>query len=87
LKLWGLPHEIINAVAFFSDPFSSSNPKFGPLTCVHASYAVMLKNETREPFLYENFINIEYLKKIGKFERLTLWSESCNKSFNAGALI
>jgi len=81
LGLWGLPQEIIEAVAFHHDPSTSIDESFTPLTAVHVANA--LAAETIDAALDpETTIAVEhaYLAKLGLEERLNDWqvvAEEC----------
>lgn len=75
LGLWGLPAQIVEAVAFHHTPENSTNPHFSSLTAMHVANA--LEHEAAG----ENFsLNRDYLAKIGVANRLDTWREKVEKS-------
>ncbi len=81
LGLWGLPQEIIEAVAFHHDPANSVDERFTVLTAVHVANSFCeeevdlgLEQET------ESSVDRVYLGKLGLENRLVAWeaiSEEC----------
>ena len=74
LSLWGLPQEIIEAVAFHHDPSSSVDESFTPLTAVHVANVLseQPKDSTLEPTATIPIDNL-YLAKLGMSHRLESW--------------
>lgn len=81
LGLWGLPQELIEAVAFHHDPATSVDTRFTPLTAVHV--ANLLTEQPEGPELEPNeasAFDLEYLVQIGLDDRLQEWqtlAEQC----------
>lgn len=65
MGLWGLPHSIIEAIAFHHSPGRSMTREFTPLTAVYI--ADMLEHEKTGPFTEESEVEIdhEYIEAMG----------------------
>ncbi len=76
LGLWGIPHPVVEAVAFHHTPNASPTHSFSALTAVHVAEVLSQMHEqptARQPQLYD----VEYLTKLGLLEKLPTWQESC----------
>jgi putative nucleotidyltransferase with HDIG domain len=74
LGLWGLPQEIVEAVAFHHDPDNSVDESFTPLTAVHV--ANFLSTSASDPALDPppvSTIAHAYLSRLGLEDRLDTW--------------
>ena len=74
LGLWGLPQDIIEAVAFHHDPLTSVETGFSPLTAVHAAniFSLGTNKSELEPQSTDT-LDDEYLAQLGLSERLETW--------------
>ena len=86
LGLWGLPQEIIEAVAFHHDPANSVDERFTVLTAVHVANSFCEEEVDlglEQPSLEEqgeSSVDHVYLGKLGLENRLVAWeaiSEEC----------
>jgi len=83
LGLWGLPQEIIEAVAFHHDPATSIDENFTPLTSIHVSNVI--SQETSDPVLEPTAtceVDQAYLAQLGLEDRLNEWraiAEACTE--------
>lgn len=81
LGLWGLPQEVIEAVAFHHDPIASADEQFTPLAAAHVANA--LAEEANDPVLEPeatNTLQLEYLERLGVADRVNAWralAEAC----------
>lgn len=77
LGIWGLPDDIVEAVAWHHEPTRGSNPELCPLTVVHA--ANVLAHETRKDSqgLPAPEFDLEYLNGFGLADRLPAWRAVC----------
>ncbi|MGI9427711.1 MAG: HDOD domain-containing protein [Bythopirellula sp.] len=81
LSLWGLPQDIIEAVAFHHDPATSVDDKFTALTAVHVANALIA--ESIDPTLDAEMdppLDHTYLARLGLENRVEHWrslAESC----------
>jgi len=75
LGLWGLPQEILEAVAYHHDPSASTNEAISPLTFVHPANVLLLmaaEGSTPDPSAE---LDMVYLKKLGLEKRLEEWQD------------
>lgn len=73
LGLWGVPNEIVEAVAWHHEPSRAPQPAFGPLTVVHVANALAHENRKDGQGLPLPEIDLEYLGKLGMADRLPAW--------------
>jgi len=73
LDLWGLPHSLVEAVAFHHQPGSSSEKSFGSLTAVHA--ANVLEQQTANAGAGDHSLDLAYLEQLGLAHRLDAWRD------------
>ncbi len=82
LSLWGLPQDILEAVAFHHDPANSVDEQFTPLSAVHIAN-VFNEQQSTAPELdstAEYLLDQTYLAKIGLSCRVETWqsiAEEC----------
>jgi HD-like signal output (HDOD) protein len=72
LSLWGLPQELIEAVAFHHDPSNSADERFSPLTAVHVANALAASHGESE-FTELPEVDLEYLAAIAVSDRFDDW--------------
>jgi HD-like signal output (HDOD) protein len=80
IGLWGLPTQVVQAVAFHNSPQEAHAESFTTLTAVHAANAIQrwTANSGEEiPGL-----DMEYLAGLGLTDRIPVWQEKC-AGFNA----
>lgn len=75
LGLWGLPHQVVEAVAFHHNPSNFQSDKFTPLTAVHIANAINRFGSEDWSIEAEKFIDIKHLQSIGLLEKLPAWQE------------
>ena len=80
LGLWGLPDDIVEAVAFHHRPISCVDKSFSPLTAVHVSDALEHEFGGGNEDVAHSMINLEYLDKLGLTNQLSQWQDICKKS-------
>lgn len=74
LGLWGLPRNMVEAVAFYDKPGTYSYHAFRPLTALHVAH-VLCENKTATlEEVYSKF-DIIYLDQIGTREKIEEWFE------------
>jgi HD-like signal output (HDOD) protein len=78
LGLWGLPQEIIEAVALHHRPEFSPCNEFTPLTALHIANALAHNNLNEE--LPAVRINMAYLQRIGIDEHLEHWRSMADET-------
>ena len=80
LGLWGLPDDIVEAVAFHHRPLSCVDKGFSPLTAVHVADVLAHEFDERKNDAPHSTINLEYLDKLGLTNQVSEWQEICKKS-------
>lgn len=77
LGLWGLPHPLVETVAFYHAPSQCAVDSFGPLTAVHV--ADLLESESHQAERPEPLppIDLDHLTKLGLLDRLPVWRQVC----------
>lgn len=63
--LWGLPANIVNAVAYHHRPSKCSETQFSPLTAIHIANSLIIKQPLDEP----------YLEGLGLLQHLPEWEK------------
>ena len=78
LGLWGLPQDLIEAVALHHEPVAQGSRGFTPLTAVHVANALMHGSDAGQGEVGERIargkVDATYLKKIGAAERWEAWA-------------
>lgn len=80
LGLWGLPDQVVEAVAYHHAPFDCLVREFGALAAVH--FANACDHEINPVTLVDKLIFLAdeaYLGEIGVVERAPAWKEACRK--------
>lgn len=77
LSLWGLPQDLIEAVAFHHDPSTSVDEEFTPLTAVHVANELAKEDvdSALEPEVLCG-IDQQYLTRLGLHARLDHWQSA-----------
>jgi len=75
LGLWGLPFEIVEAVAMHHCPSASTNKNFSPLTAVHVANVLQQEQEPAVG-IRRSEIDHAYLISLGVENRLDEWREN-----------
>ena len=79
LGLWGIPHSIVEAVAYHHYPSKISGNKFTVLTAVHVANALLIHKDSSTGTTEFPHIDYEYLAVLNLTGKLTEWSELCHK--------
>jgi len=79
LGLWGLPPEIVQAVAFHHNPGTAPDPSPSPLTCVHAANCLLAE---KQPLPYQSaaILDADYLARLGVQNLLPAWQEAVQQT-------
>ena len=80
LGLWGLPDDIVEAVAFHHRPLSWVDKSFSALTAVHVADVLEHEFDEGKNDAPHSTINLEYLDKLGLTNQVSEWQEICKKS-------
>ncbi|CAN5430996.1 response regulator [soil metagenome] len=75
LGLWGLPTQVVQAVAFHQVPSESQTDDFSPLTAVHVANAVQEYMALPDTEKVEPKFDLEYLEHLGLLGRIPEWQE------------
>ena len=76
LGLWGLPHQVVEAVTFHHRPDPDSLPGFSPAVAVHV--ANIFAHDLASTTGLSNYqIHLEHLTKLGLVDRLEAWRSHC----------
>jgi HD-like signal output (HDOD) protein len=77
LGLWGLPSQVVKAVAFHNSPGESGTDSFSALTAVHVADALQHFSAENHAELEAPDYDAEYLSKLGLLEKVPVWQEKC----------
>ncbi len=83
LGLWGMPKNIVEAVAFHHQPQKCTDKNFRALTAVHAADAVVNQHDNENTFPPAS-INLEYLAGLGMTDQVSTWQRICTESKHEG---
>ncbi len=71
--LWGMPPELLEAVALHHNPSRTTGNEFSPLTAVHVANALECEVSSDTEGLVVPEVNKAYLAGIGCLDRLEVW--------------
>jgi len=77
MGIWGLPHPIIEALAYNCAPSAGVGREFSPLTALHVACRFDLARRDSEAGLPVPPLDLEYLKAAGLEGRLEAWHKVC----------
>lgn len=77
LGIWGLPHPIVEAVAYHHRPADCVETGFSPLTAVHVADAVAFARQEQAPGYPVPLTDMAYLQRIALDARLAGWEKAC----------
>ncbi len=76
IGLWGLPTQVVEAVAFHHTPTESgSTESFTALTAVHVANALHHYAKSDDSETKNIYFDTEYLAKLGLLEKIPFWQE------------
>lgn len=81
LGLWGLPDNMVEAVAFHHEPARATTTSFTPLTAVHAANA-LVHAAVDGPDYPDSRIDSEYLNAVGCADALDCWRDITTEIIN-----
>ena len=76
LGLWGLPHAIVEAVAYHHDPSAAHDPQLDAVTVVHVANVLADELEAREDPTRERAalrLDTDHLERVGAADRIERW--------------
>ena len=71
LELWGLPHPIVEAVAFYNRPSLCGSAARSPLTMVHVASVLLHGRETAGDLQH---IDTDHIERLGLSDRISAWT-------------
>jgi len=77
LGLWGLPHPIIEAIAFHHVPSQCFNLEFSPLAAVHAADCLDHEQKHAADANYLAQLDMNYLRACSLADKLPAWRAAC----------
>ena len=75
LGLWGLPQNILEAVAYHHDPTASADMSFTPLTAVHVANALCASMQEESVAPSATAIDRQYVAQLGLEHHVESWFE------------
>jgi HD-like signal output (HDOD) protein len=84
LGLWGIPDNVVEAVAFHHNPSrllddKSIMPKKSPLTAVHVANSLMMQEHCSSDANVFPYVDMRYLNQLNLTDKLPEWAGICNK--------
>jgi putative nucleotidyltransferase with HDIG domain len=76
LGVWGLPNEIVEAVAWNHRPLDSPVTEFSTLAAVHVANAIDAQQHPDRGYMDSNIDNA-FLNRMGRDNRLECWKQRC----------
>jgi len=73
MGIWGLPDNIIEALAFHHRPAKCPVNRFAPLTAVHVASAIEHQCDPRNEIDYSGEVDLDHLARLGVAERFEVW--------------
>ena len=83
LGVWGLPNEIVEAVAWNHRPLDSPVTEFSPLAAVHVASAFDAQLHPDRGFM-DAYIDCAFLNRMGRDNRLECWKQRCIEQASEG---
>lgn len=77
LAIWGLPGQIVEAVALHHQPSAAMHKTFGPLTAVHAADVFAHQMAPDHPDVLPMELDQAYLQELGLLDRSEFWRRHC----------
>lgn len=79
MELWGLPSQIIEAIAFHHSPSIYGDKFFSPLAAVHIANTLDHMSPEKAPDQFPPAFDMDYLKNLGLENRLESWQSMRQK--------
>jgi Predicted signal transduction protein len=74
LGIWGLPHPIVEAVAFHPMAGKQTEAKPGLATALHVANGLINMCQIEKDKKYDPYLNLPHLQKLGLVGRLDEWA-------------
>jgi HD-like signal output (HDOD) protein/CheY-like chemotaxis protein len=84
MGIWGLPSQVVEAIAYHHIPSDLAHDEFHALTAVHVACSLDRGFRPGRDALASEGIDEGYLKGIGRDGRLPLWREVCTSQLEVG---
>ncbi len=78
LGIWGLPVQIVEAVAWHHRPSESPADSFSPLVAVHVATAMHREHACSMPS-GERALDMSFIERLGLTDRLPTWTAACEQ--------
>lgn len=78
MGLWGLPDQIVEALAFHHCPHKCPGRNFSPLTAVHVG-DVLEQEDRADVGETVSQVDVDYLRELGVADRLDVWRKVCRE--------
>ncbi len=85
MGIWGLPDDIVTAIAFHHEPARSRIGRLSPLVFVHVANAfthILVKGQKGQEGL--GLLDRDFLSRVGVWDRLLEWKKACEESWEQG---
>lgn len=79
LGIWGLPDQIVEAVAYHHNPSESTSQSLSPLALVHAADRMDPQKGNLESDIAASPLDLAFLARIGLEAHLPQWEETCRR--------
>lgn len=79
IGIWGLPHAIVEAVAWHHLPSVAPSKTFGPVTAVHVADALLSAGDLRH-LCSGGILDQKHMEEIGLAHRIPEWQQICQKT-------
>ena len=86
LGIWGLPHPIVESVAYHHRPAESIGDGFSALTAVHAADALAGPSQEDKVDIPGPQMDMAYVDRLGLNEHVGAWSKICQESNQEGGV-
>ncbi|MBS1792409.1 MAG: HDOD domain-containing protein [Acidobacteria bacterium] len=75
LGLWGLPTQVVEAVAYHHTPSESKTEQFTALTAVHIANAIQNTQAGSQPVSERPHYDVDYLRRLNLLDRVLNWED------------
>jgi len=76
LGLWGLPSQVVQAVAFHNTPGEANTDSFTALTAVYAANVIQHFTASKNSNMEMPDFDLEYLSNLGLLEKIPVWQKT-----------
>lgn len=82
LGIWGLPHAVVEAIAFHHQPSASPRREFGPLAALHAADMLLQECTKVHGMRDDAQLDVGYYDSLGLSGAVAQWKKICIDLFN-----